>query len=678
MQTTQDPEPPEHQNTTEYKGQTQETPPLPSISVNQRVEKNVGGTNIGVYINQPRPLRIPLQRPAQVENFTGREDELQQLLEALQPGKVVTLCGPGGMGKTALASRAVWTLAPGEHPPERFPDGILFHTFYNRPEVAILFEKIAAEFGEDLRPSPHDAAQRALAGRRLLLILDGAEQADDLRSILAIHDFSSVLITTRSRKDAPALRIDLDPLPPDSSAALLKALGGEYAAEDDAVRKICALVGDLPLAICLAGRYLSRSEDTAGQYLVWLKSMPLEALDQGERRDRSVRILLERSLGEISELARRVIAVCGVLAYSPVDPQSIAAALDQPPKALKPVLNELVNSGLLRRQENRYQLGHPLIQTYARQLLQLSGDELSRLGAFYLKLSVAFGVEHQLFFLLDAELPHIINVLLACQERQDWQDIILLVRSVYYYMDLGGHSTQWLTVLNFGLSAARNLSDYISEAQFLGDLGNANRHLGQMETAIEYHQQALAIVCKIGDRRGECKDLGNLGNAYSNLGQVERAIEFYEEALAIMREIGDRRGEGNQLGNLGSAYFSLEQVERAVEFYEQALAIAGEIGDRRGEGLWLGNLGNAYRHLGQVERAIEFYEQALAIAGEIGDRRSEANHYWNLGLAYQKLDDLPSAISVMQACVGIEKELRDPDVEADAAKVAELRAKLDQ
>lgn len=798
MSTTQDPETPEQPNTAEPWDQTPETPPLPSITVNQQVEKNEGGTIIGVNINQPRPIRIPLLRPPRIEHFIGREKEIAQLLQNLQPGSVVTLCGPGGMGKTALASQAVWTLAPSEQPPERFPDGILFHTFYNRPEVAILFEKIAATFGEDLRPSPLDAAQRALASRRILLVLDGAEQADNLRSILEIHDLTCVLITTRSRGDAPALRIDLGPLPPKPSAELLKAWGGEYASVDKAVKEICALVGDLPLAICLAGSYLARTEDTAEQYLSWLKTTPLEALDHGERRGQSVRILLERSLREVSDLARRVIAVCGILAYSPALPQTIAAGLDQSLEELKPAINELLNYGLLHRLESRFQLSHPLIHSYAHQFIKPPEGELSRIVIYYLNSSAASGDKHKSLIYQEAERPHIINVLMVLRERQYWKEIIPLSWLIYDFLDLGGYYTECLMVLNVGLTAARSLEDRVREGGFLVDLGNVYSNLGQIGRAIQYHEQALAIARKFGDRRreeaalgnlgiaysglgkqeqaieyhqqalsisreisdqpGEANHLGNLGNtyyilgkldqaisfheqalgishaiddrrgegnwlgglgndytflgkleqainyyqqvltisreigdrrmeekvlgdlglAYYDLGQVEQAIKYHEKALPISREIGDRRGESEDLGNLGNAYLDLGQVEWAIEYLEQALAISREIGDRRGEGLGLGNLGLAYSHQGQLGLAIEYYQQALAIAVEVRDRRGEANHSWNLGLVYQKLDDLPSAIASMQACVDIEEELGVPEVEADAAKVAELRAKLDQ
>lgn len=88
-------------------------------------------------VPHPTKSAAPLQRPRQAESFAGREPELAQLLADLQPGQVVALCGPAGIGKSALAAAAVWKLAPGQSPPSAFPDGIFYHNFYNQPRVDI-------------------------------------------------------------------------------------------------------------------------------------------------------------------------------------------------------------------------------------------------------------------------------------------------------------------------------------------------------------------------------------------------------------------------------------------------------------------------------------------------------------------------------------------------------------
>ncbi len=153
----------------------------------------------------------------------------------------------------------------------------------------------------------------------------------------------------------------------------------------------------------------------------------------------------------------------------------------------------------------------------------------------------------------------------------------------------------------------------------LGSASESLQNRGRVREGLSLLKPFLAeAVPQVMRRELVGQLLGTLGLAYYRLGQVERAIGFYEQRLAIAREIGDRRGEGGALGNLGLAYAALGQAERAIGFYEQALGIDREIGDRRGEGTDLGNLGSAYAALGQAERAIGFYEQALVIDREIG------------------------------------------------------------
>ncbi len=240
-----------------------------------------------------------------------------------------------------------------------------------------------------------------------------------------------------------------------------------------------------------------------------------------------------------------------------------------------------------------------------------------------------------------------------------------------YYLALRRHPHEQIAWLEAAVAAARRLKDRAGEARHLGNLGIAYRHLGQAERAIDYYEQALAIAREIratsAQRSAEWTDarcsegnqLGNLGVAYAELGQVERAIECHEQALAIDREIGDRRGEGNQLTSLGTAYRNLGQAERAIEYYEQALAIQREIGNRVGEGADLGDLGNAYAYLGQAEQAIEHYKQALAIAREIGDRTGEGTGLSNLGAAYAELGQMERAIEQFEQALVIDREIGD-------------------
>ncbi len=654
-----------------------------------------------VTINQHpvAPKIIPPQKPMRVPHFTGREKELAALLDDLQPGQVITICGPGGMGKTALAAEAIWQLAPGNDSPQRFPDGIFFHTFYHKPQAAQALEAIARAYGEDPRQDPLEAAKRALAGRHALIVLDGTEACDDLERVLSVTASCGVLITTRRHADAPADFSDLPPLPLDKAVQLLQAWGGEMASDAKTCQSICNLLGCLPLAIFLVGRYMAHKRQLASEYLTWLEKTPLIALDLGERQHQSIPLLMEHSLLQVSEQAQGCLGLTGALAMKPFEPQIIAIALEITTEDANHSLGDLVDFGLLTRPDFRYQITHALAHTYARERLAPPGNALTRLADYYdtfVRKQQEAGLPG--YALLDTQLDHILAVQSACNKAGRWNEVRKLTWALDNYLDLQGHWAERRKSAESGISAARASEVRYDEALFLGLLGLAYYQLGEPVKAIEYHEQALKISREIGDRRNEgnwlgClglaydlgepvkaieyyeqalkiareigdqrnegNHLGNLGNAYSDLGELFKAIEYYEQALKISRETGDRRGEGNRLGCLGLAYSDLGEPVKAIEYHDQALKIAREIGDRRNEGNWLGSLGNAYKDLGQPVKAIEHYEQALKIAREIGDRRVEGYNLGSLGLAYADLGETSKAIEHYEQALAITREIGD-------------------
>ena len=143
---------------------------------------NFAGGNL-IVLQQAPAFRPPLDLPEPAPHFQDREAELARLVADIQPGQVITLCGPGGIGKTSLAAEAIRRLASANELANRFPDGVLFHTFYHHPTADEAFQYIATAFGEEMKPTPVLAARRALSGRTALLVLDGTENANEPRTI---------------------------------------------------------------------------------------------------------------------------------------------------------------------------------------------------------------------------------------------------------------------------------------------------------------------------------------------------------------------------------------------------------------------------------------------------------------------------------------------------------------
>ncbi|MCP5085383.1 MAG: hypothetical protein GY952_01050, partial [Rhodobacteraceae bacterium] len=386
-----------------------------------------------------RAFRQLLPRP---EHFIGRENELADIMLTLQPGSVITLCGPGGIGKTALALETIWRLAEKNELLKRFLDGLIFYSFYGQPDVKLTFEHIVRSFDENASDTKKERVLRLLSRKTVLFVLDGAEEADNLQAVLDVRGNSGVIVTSRPKSDAPDERCDLPPLHAKEAEVLLCAWAGGCAAEDAAIQKICRRVGGLPLAVRLVGRYLNQTGETPAEYLEWLKKHPIEALSPSyaQHRDESVDILLRRSLEQVSPDARQALVIIGQLALAPFAIEPVTAAIDHSDRQIRNALGELVNYSLLERPDERYKVSHALIHNYAHKRVPVAGETVRRLAEYY----IDFAKEHSQqdaegYTRLDAERPHLLKVIENCRRQEEWQAVMSIVWAIG---DLDGYLEQ--------------------------------------------------------------------------------------------------------------------------------------------------------------------------------------------------------------------------------------------
>lgn len=647
------------------------------------------------------PATVPLLRPPRVQHFTGREHEIEHILRDLQPGRVVTLCGPGGVGKSAIASEVVWRLTPGDEPAVLFPDGLIYHDFYKEPHAAIALENIARSFGEEPRPTPAAAAQRSLSRKKALLVLEGVENADDLDAVLVVRGSCGALLTSRSRGDVIDLRHDIVPLPIEEAVELLKAWGGARVANTEIAKQICSLIGGLPLAVRLAGSYMAEREEEATEYLEWLQDMPLAALDHGSHQHDSIPALLHRSLAQVSDVAQKATAIAGLLALAPFTHEAIAAALEVRAGDSTRALGELVRYSLLERPERRFRVSHALVHTFASRHLTAPERAVVHLATYYNDLAQQLSALGRAGYAqLDSERAHIMAVLSKCVEKQHWEKAQSLASIIDAYLDRQGHWFERVISNEIGLKAAQATKDRQAEGAWLSNLGAIYRRMGDAQRAIplfelalaifretgnrqgegeslrrlagayrflgndadaviELHEQSLAIARATANQREEANNLNDLGIVYADLGKKRQAITLYEQALTIFRAVNDREGEGKVLGNLGVAYGNLGEIQHSILLYEQSQEIVREIGDRKGESYNLNDLGNAYAKLGKVQQAILFFEQYLAIVRELGDREGEGLAFLNLGEAYTKAGDALRAVEYHEKSLAIVRSIGD-------------------
>jgi len=659
----------------------------------------IGQLNLTLSPDQLRALLPPTytprprQLPADLADFTGREEEVRELVALLGEGAggatISVIGGMGGVGKTALAVHVAHQVV------NRYPDGQVVVEMGGTSEQPLTpleaMARVIHAFQPELRlpDDPNDVTslyRTTLEGRQVLLLLDNAANSAQVRPLVVPAE-CGLVVTSRHNISLPGLRhFDLDALPEKKAHKLLRAIVGRRRATGKELDAIAALCGRLPLALRVAGDFLVVHPDwSAGEYAQALAD-ERERLARLKHEDLDVGAVLGLSAAQLVRERADLAARWQMLSVfpAPFERAAVAAVWGVEEEEARDGLSDLAARSLVlyEREGGVYRL-HDLMRLVAEDAFGYGGGERDmeaervRLGeaalrhaAYYLVVGSRAddlylqGGEHVLegLRLFDGAWPHLRAAHERMREREDraaaqWTSEF--PGRVVYVLDLRLPPRDKIPILEAAAAAARQTGERSHEGVHLGNLGEAYRNLGDSRRAIEYYEQALTVAREIGNRHGEGADLGNLGLAYSALGETRRAIEYFEQCLVIHREIGDRRGEGADLGNLGLAYRALGETRRAIAYYEQALKIAREIGDRRGEGADLGNLGLAYSDLGETRRAIEYSEQALKIAREIGDRRGEGNHLGNLGIAYAALGEIRRAIEYYEQALAIAREIGD-------------------
>jgi len=649
-----------------------------------RVEMKIGTayfqTPPGAGLPSPAtfvPSFSPLhQLPPPPADFTGREDELKELLTAVATGGVTIsgLQGQGGVGKTALALKVAEKLSP------NFPDAQIYMDLLGvstKPLTAgeAMAYVIRAFQREAKLPEKEQELsaiyQSVLHGKRALLLMDNARDGPQVGPLIPPAG-CVLLVTSRFHFHVPGLGAkNLDTLPPAKARELLLKIAPRIDGEAEEIARLC---GYLPQALRLAGSALVERVNISPadyrQRLAEEKNRP-QMLAAGNE---SVEASISLSYGMLDAETQKRWRMLSVFPET-FDGTAVATAWSAEKNSANDTLGLLTQYSMLEWNEKteRYRL-HDLMRDFARGKLGdeeryeaslrharhyletvWRADELYKKGGDCLMSGLA---------LFDLERGNIEEGQAWAAEGSAKDDAAAEACNDYpnagaYCLGLRQHARECIAWLEAGLKAARRLGKRDHEGNHLGNLGIYYLRLGDCRRAIGYHEQHLKIAREIGDQRGEGIAMGNLGADYRRLGEYQRAIECYGQALKIAREIGNKRGEGNALGNLGGVYQSLGEYRRGIEFCEKQLQIVCETGDRQGESNALGSLGVAYRSLGEYMRATCYFEQSLGISREIGDRWNESTALGNLANVYLSLGDYRQAIECHGRRLEIAREIGD-------------------
>jgi DNA-binding SARP family transcriptional activator len=660
---------------------------------------------------------VPAQLPASVTVFVGRRRQLAELdaqLAADSSGssavRIVTVVGPPGVGKTALALHWAHRVR------DRFRDGQLYVNLRGFDPVGVAVSPIQAVQGflaalgvpPERLPASLDertALYRSLlAGHRILVVLDNALDAEQVRPLLPGTAGSAALVTSRDALSGlvavdGAQPVPLDVPPIDDAREMFVARVGarRCAAEPEAVHGITQRCGRLPLAIAVvAAGAATRPGLTLARVAEELAERDGGRLDALSGRDAAsdVRRVFATSYHVLSEPTARLFRLLGLHVGEYIPVAAAASLLGVGPRSVRPLLAELAQAHLLSEPMSGNYACHDLLRAYAVELLDRLDSAAerhaarSRLIEHYVRSADAaasvlqpvrdhippvlveaavtaeeFPDQAAALGWLDAEHRVMINLIEAGAtdgHGRAWQ----LASVLEDYLERRGQWQDIAAVQRAALHTAEARADRPAQAHAHRAIARASVQLSEDEVAQRHFWRAIEIFEEIDDAAGRARTHHNLAGLYERQGRFDAALEQAQRAFELASGVGHRVGQAHSLGAIAWFRCLLGDYAQAILDGESAIVAHRDVGDRFGQAAGMHTIGYAHHRLGRHRDAIDRHRQAVAILREVGARSYEARALIDLGDASESGGDRPAAVKAWQEALDIIEQL-DPPATAD-------------
>jgi predicted ATPase len=609
----------------------------------------------------------PTNLPQQLTSFVGRDEEVQALRAQLAHTRLVTLTGPGGIGKTRLALQA------GAEVLDLFADGVWLVELATLASPDLVVPTVAGVLGVREQPGSTSlqALQAHLDSRQTLLILDNCEHmlegvATLVEQLLGATTGLKVLATSREALRAAGERVaPLEPLAAPgapgaaSLAASAAAVAGRSALEslaalpavrmfldraqaarpgfqldeDNAedVAEVCRSLDGLPLALELAAARLGTM--SAAQLRARLDDR-FRLLRGGRRlappRQQTLQALIDWSHDLLDADEQVLLRRLGVFAGSfPTESaQAVAAHGELEGADVEEMLAALAAKSLVvaRPEEGRFLMLETL-RAYARQRLKAAGEMegvrerhtgvmLERLERHGLGLKGAG--EAQALRALDADHADVLEALSwSMRSPTDGARTLGFVNKLYSYYPLKGRAALGLEQVQKALSQTSAQVETARRAFAFFVAGQYCRILGRGPEARQHFEVSLRMARQLGLVRYETMATNMLATVLHDLGDKAEALRYAQQSVNLAREVGDEQEIMNALGNLGMHLRGNQQLEPAREAFVQVLERMQSSGRKSPRAVVLLNLAMVTLDQGELAPTLDALEEALQLVDQL-------------------------------------------------------------
>ncbi|MCI0689046.1 MAG: winged helix-turn-helix domain-containing protein [Sporichthyaceae bacterium] len=565
----------------------------------------------------------PAQLPASIADFTGRETELKRLDELVENGTpegmpITVITGTAGVGKTALAVH--WA----HHVVELFPDAQLYVNLrgYDRgepiPPLRALSGFLAAlGIPTDRIPTDTDEAaslyRSVVSGKRIMVVLDNAGSAEQVRPLLPGTRSCLVLITSRDRLAGLVARdgartLPLGMMPSDEAVDLLaRVIGSERIFHElSATIELTAACGGLPLALRISAANLAdQPHRSIAEHLGELVGGDrLAALEIDGDADTAVRGAFDLSYARLTDETRRAFRLLGLVPGPDFTAEAAGAVLDLPDAAAGRLLARLADAHLIERPMAARFTFHDLFRDYAR---ARAADEdgpaecsaaVARLYDYYLYQADAaarrlyptilrlalpggprgeFADHESAFGWLTSEQHNLISAALRAQDLGLDHMAWLFADALRVFFWLTRNSVEWPAVAAAAVDASRQHGGLRERAIALFSLGVAHMCSAGYRMSIQAYLEALPLVREAGWADAEAACLANLGMLHLELGENRLAGQEFESVIELYQELDMPAQEALHLSSLASVHLRAGKLEQAASYAAASDAKFAEI-----------------------------------------------------------------------------------------------------